>query len=67
MIEVTLNGEARKIELGISLSQLLSRLEVPDKFVLVERNGDAIDRDNYSAVTVQAGDVLEIVRLMGGG
>jgi len=67
MIEVTVNGKAKEIALSTTLSQLLAELKITDKFVLVEKNGDAVDRADYSKEIVQAGDVLEIVRLMGGG
>jgi thiamine biosynthesis protein ThiS len=35
--------------------------------VAVEHNGMIIERDAYARTTLQDGDVMEIVRMVGGG
>jgi thiamine biosynthesis protein ThiS len=66
-IEVQLNGEGRAIPAGLSVRELLEHLELQPEMVVVERNGDILRRDDYPAVAVHPGDVLELVHFVGGG
>ena len=50
-----------------TLSDLLASLQLADKLVLVERNGDAVQRADFPVTTLAEGDTIEIVRLVGGG
>jgi sulfur carrier protein len=66
-MKLTLNGQARQVAVGVTLSELLASLQLADKMVLVERNGDAVPRADFPVITVCEGDILEIVRMVGGG
>ena len=66
-MKLTLNGQARDAATGVTLSELLASLELADKMVLVERNGDAVPRADFPIITLGDGDTLEIVRMVGGG
>jgi len=66
-INIRLNGQDREVEAGLTLEELLSRLELPARRVAVERNRHVVPRDRYGATPVEAGDRLEIVTLVGGG
>jgi sulfur carrier protein len=66
-MKLTLNGQAREIAIGVTLSELLASLQLADKLVLVERNGDAVARADFAVTTLIEGDTLEIVRMVGGG
>jgi thiamine biosynthesis protein ThiS len=66
-IRVTVNGEARTIEPGQTVTQFLGSLELHPGLVVVERNREILDRDRYGDVTIEAGDVLELVHFVGGG
>jgi sulfur carrier protein len=66
-MKLTLNGQARDVATGVTLSELLASLELADKMVLVERNGDAVPRADFPIITLGDGDTLEIVRMIGGG
>ena len=67
LIPITLNGSTRRVEPGLSLGQLLERLELPTSRVAVERNRRVVPRDRFTAEPIEAGDELEIVTLVGGG
>jgi len=67
MIEITLNGQRRQVEPGLSLETLLARLELPLARVAVERNRQVVPRSRYSAEPVEPGDRIEVVTLVGGG
>ncbi len=66
MIEITINGQARRLEAPIPLDRFLEAQGLPQS-VVVERNGEIVQRDRWHLVTLRDGDVLEIVRLVGGG
>lgn len=67
-MNVTINGEAKTITDGLSVTALLSDQEVkmPD-MVSVEYNGEILDRDAFDSTTVKEGDAIEFLYFMGGG
>jgi sulfur carrier protein len=66
-IEITLNGRLRTFGGGMSVSDLVASLELQDRLVVVERNGEIIRRSEFPSVEVVEGDTLEIVHFVGGG
>lgn len=66
-IEVTVNGEARAIDAGLTVASFLESLELHPEMVVVERNREILDRDRYHQVGVEEGDILELVHFVGGG
>jgi sulfur carrier protein len=66
-MKLTLNGQAREMAIGVTLSELLASLQLADKLVLVERNGDAVARVDFPVTSLSEGDTIEIVRMVGGG
>jgi sulfur carrier protein len=67
MISLTVNGKPRETEEDINLETYLMGFDVNLKFVAVGYNGDVIKKEQYNGVTLRNGDVLEIVRPVGGG
>ena len=67
MIEITVNGEARRVPAALTVGGLLEHLGVPIGVAIVERNGAVVPRPRFAAEPIAAGDRVEIVRLMGGG
>jgi thiamine biosynthesis protein ThiS len=67
MIALTVNGERRELEGPIRLTAFLESLGVDPRYVAVARNGDVVPREEWPKVTLQDGDVLEVVRMVGGG
>ncbi len=66
-IEITVNGEIRRIASGATLADLLGDLGVQNGRVAVERNLDIVPRTTYDNVVLTAGDALEVVSFVGGG
>lgn len=66
-IRVTLNGEARSLPAGLSLSAMLIHLGLDPRKVAVERNLEIAPRSAYGEIAVEDGDRLEIVQFVGGG
>jgi len=66
-LQIKVNGEIMSFTSNITLLQLLESLEINPGSVAVELNGVIIDRDNYGKTGLNEGDVVEIVRFVGGG
>lgn len=64
---IVLNGKVRPVRLPQMLADLLAELELKERLVVVERNGEIVPRDAYGTTSVKPGDVLEIVHFVGGG
>ena len=66
-MQVIINGEARELEAGTSLTGFLHSRNLRPQMVVVERNGDIVARGLYDSTFLADGDVLEIVQMMAGG
>ncbi|WP_279380329.1 sulfur carrier protein ThiS [Sandarakinorhabdus glacialis] len=67
MINVTLNGELRRVAPGLSVAGLLAELAIDVSKVAVERNLEIVPRSTFGKVELADGDRLEIVHFVGGG
>jgi thiamine biosynthesis protein ThiS len=66
-ITLTINGRERQVQAEISLPGLLTELGVDRRLVAVAHNGEVIPRATYDDITLQNGDRVEVVRMVGGG
>ena len=66
-IEITLNGEPRRVPAGLTVAGLLETLGLHPGLVVVEHNREILDRNTLDDVKLHAGDVLELVHFVGGG
>lgn len=67
MMRITLNGEPREVEGPGTVDTLLEALGVNPRQVAVALNGEVVTRSRWAEVAVRDGDVVEIVRAVGGG
>ncbi len=67
MITATINGSRRTIAAGITIAQFVEELPLNQRFVAVAHNGDVVPRERWGEVSVEDGDVIEVVRMVGGG
>jgi sulfur carrier protein len=67
MIRVQVNGKAVELEGSTPLLDYLGGLGVDARAVAVEVNGEILERERYATCTLEAGDTVEIVRMVGGG
>ena len=65
-VKLTINGEPREVAAGTVWS-LLTELGLHPQGTIVERNREIVDREAYRETNLSEGDVLELVRLVGGG
>jgi len=64
---ILLNGDAHALPADARLMALLDALALRPEWVLVELNGEPVARERYTAVTLRAGDRLELVTPLAGG
>jgi sulfur carrier protein len=67
MIGVQVNGRRVELEGPTELLAYLEKLGVSPRAVAVELNGLIIERSHYADAKLEDGDVVEIVRMVGGG
>ena len=66
MIKLTINGEAQEVS-ATTVFDLLQELGLHPRGTIVERNLEIVDLASYGETMLANGDVLELVRLVGGG
>lgn len=66
-MQITLNGEPREVPDGLSVADLLDRLGLDERMIVVEYNREILRRPRYSEVTLKERDELELVHFVGGG
>lgn len=67
VIALQINGKQVELEHATPLLDYLAQLGVDHRAVAVEHNGVIIERDRYQDTRLSEGDVVEIVRMVGGG
>jgi len=67
MIEITLNGDPRRVSPGTTIAGLLADLALDAAKVAVERNLVIVPRSTFAGQPLGAGDRLEVVHFVGGG
>jgi sulfur carrier protein len=67
VIVLQINGRKVQLEGPTALLAYVESLGISSRAVAVERNGVIIERDEYAATTLEDGDLVEIVRMVGGG
>ncbi len=66
-MHIQLNGEAHDLPDGLTVADLLVRLDLAGKRVAVELNLDIVPRSQHASTRLQDGDRVEVVHAIGGG
>ncbi|MGH7448559.1 MAG: sulfur carrier protein ThiS [Longimicrobiales bacterium] len=67
MMTVTVNGVAREVASGTTVSELLTALGLHPRLIVVEHNREILDHTSFDATEVRPGDNFELVHFVGGG
>ena len=65
--QITVNGDVHELPLGLTVRGLIESLGLTDGPVAVERNREVVPRAEHPSTELEPGDVIEIVRFVGGG
>ncbi len=66
-VRVTANGKAYEVPAGTTIAAFIQHRDLDPQFVVVEHNGEPIERARYEEVRLGDGDRLELVRAVAGG
>lgn len=66
-MNIKFNGESRQVRDYITIAELLEELTLDPRRVAVEVNLELAPRDRHGETTLNEGDQLEVVTLVGGG
>ena len=61
------NGRQVELASAASVATLLTELGVEGPYALVERNGEAVERELYATVELEEGDRVVVARPVAGG
>ena len=64
---VTANGQKMEAQLPCSITEFLLAQKLLPRSVVVEHNGEAVAPSEFAQRRLQAGDCLEIVKIVAGG
>ena len=66
-MEIYINQEKKVIDGEMSINDLLSFLEIQNKYIAVEVNKTIIPKSEYEIFIVKNNDKIEIINAVGGG
>ncbi len=67
VISLRVNGKESSVPAGSTLRDLIERLELDERYLVVEWNGEPRGRDSFATTVLREGDRLELVRPVAGG
>jgi len=66
-MKISLNGESVDTREAKTIGELIDRYQLPPQSILVERNGLAVHRHEWSERILAEGDRIELIRVVAGG
>jgi len=67
LMRIGANGRPYEVEPGTTVAGFVRQRGLDPRFVIVERNGEPVDRAQYEHERLSDGDRLELVRAVAGG
>jgi thiamine biosynthesis protein ThiS len=67
MIRLRINGRDVELPAPTPLLEYVAQLGVDPRAVAIEINGRILERADFATTTLEAGDEVELVRMVGGG
>ena len=64
---ISLNGETVDAREAKTIADLIDRYQLPPQSILVEHNGLAVHRHEWSERSLAEGDRIEFIRVVAGG
>ena len=66
-MKILINGETRQLEESKTIAALVADLGLEPKMVLIEHNGTALHRSEWTTCLLSEGDLIEILQVAAGG
>jgi thiamine biosynthesis protein ThiS len=64
---ISLNGESVDARAAKTIAELIDRYQLPPQSILVEHNGFAVHRHEWTERSLAEGDRVEFIRVVAGG
>ena len=68
---ITVNGESREVEPGLTLAMLVLQLAGESgrdqRGIAIERNLEIVPKSEHASTVIEDGDKIEVVQFVGGG
>jgi len=64
---ISLNGEKADVRGAETIAELIDRYELPPQTILIEHNGLALHRHEWTSRSLAEGDRVELIRVVAGG
>jgi len=65
-ISIQLNGEAQTVS-ARTLADLVVELDLEKRMIAIEKNLEVVPKSQYGVTSLQEGDRIELVHMIGGG
>ena len=66
-MNITLNGKEKDIAENTSVGNLVNELKLKDTPIVAEISGKIIKPENYDSTILEEGNIVELIRFVGGG
>jgi thiamine biosynthesis protein ThiS len=66
-IAIRANGRRFELPVGCTVADFIRSRDLDPGFVIVERNGEPLERSRYESTALHDADRLELVRAVAGG
>jgi sulfur carrier protein len=66
-MKVFVNGEEKDLSDATSLSELITKMDLPVARIAIELNREVVRRSDWGSTMLNDGDRIEIVHFVGGG
>lgn len=66
-MKASINGQEHELPDGLTVAQLLVRLQAPERGIAVAKNDRVVRRSTFEKERVREGDRIEIIRAVAGG
>ena len=66
-MKIALNGESVDAREAKTIAELIDRYQLPPQSILIEQNGLALHRHEWSERSLAEGDRIEFIRVVAGG
>ena len=66
-MKITCNGEIKEIQAATTLISFIRDMDLNPDTVVAECDGRIVKRNEYDSMVLSEGNVLELIRFVGGG
>jgi sulfur carrier protein len=66
-VKASINGVEHEVPAGLTVAELLARLNAPARGIAVAKNDRVVRRSSFGHERVQEGDRIEIIKAVAGG